>query len=114
MSEILSAPVAPLALPGSMSYDEKNDVVVIDELVPVSLIVPDPVRSYATCELRPAEETLTARGLRPRHIQLIAISGAIGAGVFISIGGPMTSAGPLGLLIGVGIWSFVIWVGRRS
>lgn len=44
-----------------------------------------------------------------RHVQLIAISGAIGAGVFISIGSPLTAAGPLGLLIGLSLYSFVIW-----
>jgi len=57
-------------------------------------------------------ETSQAHGrtLKVRHIQLIAISGAIGAGVFISIGGPLTSGGPLALLIGVSLWCFVIWV----
>ena len=54
------------------------------------------------------------RGLRMRHVQLLAISGAVGAGLFVSIGGPLTSAGPLGLLIGVVIWSFVIWCGSNS
>lgn len=44
-----------------------------------------------------------------RHVQLIAISGAIGAALFVSIGGPLTKAGPLGLLIGIALWSFVIW-----
>jgi len=54
------------------------------------------------------------RGLRMRHVQLLAISGAVGAGLFVSIGSPLTSAGPLGLLIGVLIWSFVIWCGSNS
>ena len=44
-----------------------------------------------------------------RHVQLIAISGSIGAALFISIGNPLVAAGPLGLLIGVIIWSFVVW-----
>ncbi|ODN72876.1 hypothetical protein, variant 1 [Cryptococcus amylolentus CBS 6039] len=48
------------------------------------------------------------RGLRPRHLQLIAISGAIGSSVFISIGGPLTG-GPLALLIGVSLWATVVW-----
>ncbi|WVW84405.1 hypothetical protein I302_106439 [Kwoniella bestiolae CBS 10118] len=48
------------------------------------------------------------RGLRMRHIQLLSLSGAVGAGVFVSIGGPLTSAGPLGLLIGIIVWSTVI------
>ncbi|WWD17565.1 hypothetical protein CI109_102006 [Kwoniella shandongensis] len=49
------------------------------------------------------------RGLRMRHVQLIAISGSIGSALFVSIGNPLTSAGPLGLLIGVGLWSAVVW-----
>lgn len=44
-----------------------------------------------------------------RHVQLIAISGAIGAALFVSIGGPLTKAGPLGILIGIGLWAFVIF-----
>ncbi|TYJ58458.1 hypothetical protein B9479_000665 [Cryptococcus floricola] len=49
------------------------------------------------------------RGLRMRHVQLIAISGSIGSALFVSIGNPLTSAGPLGLLIGVTLWSLVVW-----
>jgi amino acid transporter len=44
-----------------------------------------------------------------RHVQLIAISGSIGAALFVSIGGPLTSAGPLGLLLGVIFWAFVVF-----
>nr|XP_019012537.1 amino acid transporter [Kwoniella pini CBS 10737]OCF51318.1 amino acid transporter [Kwoniella pini CBS 10737] len=40
------------------------------------------------------------RGLRMRHVQLLSISGA---------GSPLTAAGPLGLLIGVIVWSTVIF-----
>lgn len=46
----------------------------------------------------------------PHHVQLIAIAGAMGAGIFISIGGPLSTAGPLGLLIGVGIWCTAVYV----
>ncbi|WWC88908.1 uncharacterized protein L201_003823 [Kwoniella dendrophila CBS 6074] len=49
------------------------------------------------------------RGLRMRHVQLLSISGAVGSGLFVSIGGPLTSAGPLGLLIGILVWSTVIY-----
>ena len=44
-----------------------------------------------------------------RHVQLIAISGSIGAALFVSIGNPLVSAGPLGLLIGVSLWCIVVW-----
>lgn len=70
-----------------------------------------------TGEPQPLKEKLLrlmCRSLRVRHIQLIAISGAIGAGVFISIGGPLTAGGPLALLIGVSLWCFVIWVRPSS
>ncbi|KAK8858943.1 hypothetical protein IAR55_003174 [Kwoniella newhampshirensis] len=49
------------------------------------------------------------RGLRMRHVQLIAISGSIGSALFVSIGNPLTGAGPLGLLIGIGLWCVVVW-----
>lgn len=44
-----------------------------------------------------------------RHVQLLSISGAVGSGLFVSIGSPLTAAGPLGLLIGIIIWSTVIF-----
>lgn len=44
-----------------------------------------------------------------RHVQLIAISGSIGAALFVSIGNPLTAGGPLGLLIGVIVWCTVVW-----
>lgn len=44
-----------------------------------------------------------------RHVQLIAISGSIGSALFVSIGGTLTSAGPLGLLIGVILWGLVVF-----
>ncbi|WVQ85131.1 hypothetical protein IAT38_007296 [Cryptococcus sp. DSM 104549] len=49
------------------------------------------------------------RGLRMRHLQLLSISGAVGSGLFVSIGSPLTAAGPLGLLIGIIFWSTVIF-----
>ncbi|BEJ12959.1 hypothetical protein CspHIS471_0301330 [Cutaneotrichosporon sp. HIS471] len=49
------------------------------------------------------------RGLRMRHVQLIAISGSIGSALFIAIGIPFTSGGPLGLLIGMSLWCTVVW-----
>ncbi|WVQ99156.1 hypothetical protein IAU59_006288 [Kwoniella sp. CBS 9459] len=49
------------------------------------------------------------RGLRMRHVQLISISGSIGSALFVSIGNPLTKSGPIGLFLGVAIWSFVVW-----
>lgn len=36
----------------------------------------------------------TKRGLT-RHVQLMAIGGSIGTGLFVGIGGPLSNAGPL-------------------
>lgn len=39
----------------------------------------------------------TKRGLSPRHVQLMAIGGSIGTGLFVGIGGVLSKAGPLSL-----------------
>lgn len=42
----------------------------------------------------------TKRGLSPRHVQLMAIGGSIGTGLFVGIGGALVRAGPLSLVLG--------------
>jgi len=44
-------------------------------------------------------ETLS-RDLQGRHMQMIAIGGSIGAGLFVGSGGSLASGGPASLLIG--------------
>jgi amino acid transporter len=46
------------------------------------------------------ENNNLARGLRQRHIQMIAIAGAIGTGLFLGLGGSIQTGGPLGALLG--------------
>lgn len=46
------------------------------------------------------EERDLSRGLKQRHISLIAIAGAIGTGLFLGLGGSIQTAGPLGALLG--------------
>ena len=58
----------------------------------------------------PAEQGQLKRGLTNRHIQLIALGGAIGTGLFLGSAGVMASAGPsmlLGYAIG-GLIAFLI------
>lgn len=51
----------------------------------------------------------THRMLEQRHINLIAIGGSIGTGLFITIGSEgLIQAGPLGLLLAYCFWTFVI------
>ncbi|KAK4902888.1 Amino-acid permease inda1 [Elasticomyces elasticus] len=41
--------------------------------------------------------------LKPRHLNMIAIGGSIGAGLFVGSGGALSTGGPAALLIGFGI-----------
>ena len=49
------------------------------------------------------------RGLKSRHIQLIALGSAIGTGLFIGSGGALSICGPAPLLIAYVIISFFVW-----
>lgn len=51
----------------------------------------------------------TRRAMRPRHIQMMAISGAIGTGLFIGSGQALTRAGPGGLFLGYSIYAILTW-----
>ncbi|KAI1059079.1 hypothetical protein NW752_006643 [Fusarium irregulare] len=52
----------------------------------------------------------TVRGLSPRHVQLMAIGGSIGTGLFVGIGGVLSKAGPLSVVLGYLIWGvFFVW-----
>lgn len=51
----------------------------------------------------------TVRSLRPRHIQLMALSGAIGTGLFVGSGSALARAGPLGLFLGYAIYALLVW-----
>ncbi|KAF2643757.1 amino acid permease-like protein [Massarina eburnea CBS 473.64] len=46
------------------------------------------------------ENNRLQRGLHQRHIQMIAIAGAIGTGLFLGLGGSIQTGGPLGSLLG--------------
>jgi yeast amino acid transporter len=50
------------------------------------------------------------RGLQSRHVQLMVIGGSIGTALFVGIGGSLSSAGPLSLLLGYMFWGLLfIW-----
>lgn len=51
----------------------------------------------------------TMRHLRPRHIQLMAFSGAIGTGLFVGSGAALQRAGPLGLVLGYIVYALLVW-----
>ncbi|KAI1499575.1 amino acid permease/ SLC12A domain-containing protein [Biscogniauxia marginata] len=52
----------------------------------------------------------TKRGLSPRHVQLMAIGGSIGTGLWVGIGSVLSNAGPLSLVLGYMFWGLLyVW-----
>ncbi|PSR84154.1 amino acid permease/ SLC12A domain-containing protein [Coniella lustricola] len=56
------------------------------------------VESEQEAEVRSGEEL--QRGLKPRHLQMIAIGGVIGTGLFLGTASNLENGGPAGLLLG--------------
>ncbi|KAF2490290.1 putative amino acid permease [Lophium mytilinum] len=54
------------------------------------------------------EEKNLSRSLKQRHIQMIALAGAIGTGLFLSLGGALQTGGPLGALLGYALIGAVV------
>jgi L-asparagine permease len=70
----------------------------------------DPTPTSPVSDLLTREDEGYHKGLKPRQLQMIAIGGAIGTGLFLGAGGRLASAGPgLFLVYGVcGIFVFLI------
>ena len=49
------------------------------------------------------EEQKLERTLKPRHLNMIAIGGAIGTGLFVALGDSLSTAGPGGALLAYAI-----------
>ncbi|KAI9052380.1 hypothetical protein LZ554_003730 [Drepanopeziza brunnea f. sp. 'monogermtubi'] len=49
------------------------------------------------------------RGLKSRHIQFLALGGAIGTGLFVGSGGILSETGPAPLFMGYVFMMFVVW-----
>ena len=62
----------------------------------------------------PSEEEGLKRGLESRHMQLIAIGGAIGTGLFLASGGTVAQAGPGGALLAYVLIGFMVLMVMQS
>lgn len=56
----------------------------------------------------------TQRGLKSRHIQLIAIGGAIGTGLFVGTGATLSLTGGANLFMAFVVMSMIIWAVMNS
>lgn len=50
------------------------------------------------------------RGLKPRHVAMIAIAGSVGTGLIIGTGAGLAQAGPAPLLIAYSLVGFVVFI----
>ena len=57
-----------------------------------------------------AYKTDMKQGLKSRHIQIIALAGAIGTGLFVGSGSGLATCGPAGLFVGYLILSLMVWL----
>lgn len=55
------------------------------------------------------EQNELKRGLKVRHINMIAIGGAIGTGLFVAMGGSLHAAGPGGALVAYGVIGIMVF-----
>jgi amino acid transporter len=53
--------------------------------------------------------TSVKQGLKSRHVQIIALAGAIGTGLFVGSGSALATCGPAALLTGYLILSILVW-----
>ena len=78
------------------SYRERPDEVVEGEVE----IIDETLRKYGQ----------TKRGLSGRHVQLMAIGGSIGTGLFVGIGSSLSTAGPLSCVLAYIVYpTLFIW-----
>jgi amino acid transporter len=57
----------------------------------------DAERAGVTSQL---DNPMLQQKMKPRHLQMIAVGGSIGTGLFIGSGGALSRGGPLALIIG--------------
>lgn len=61
-----------------------------------------------------ADDSKLQRGLANRHLQMIAIGGAIGTGLFVASGSSIATAGPGGALLAYGLIGIMVLLLMQS
>lgn len=70
--------------------------------------------SASTTSVDPSQQDGLKRGLSNRHMQMIAIGGAIGTGLFVASGGTIAQAGPGGALVAYAVIGFMVLLLMQS
>ncbi|PWN47723.1 amino acid permease [Violaceomyces palustris] len=96
---VLVSPDVEKAHPPSPGSDVGN------EKLPLGL---DELGAGLPTDSSPSENTVK-RNLKQRHISMIALGGTIGTGLFVGLGGALSSAGPVNTLVGYAIMGGIVW-----
>jgi yeast amino acid transporter len=89
------------------SFRRREETVRLNNL---GQMVVDPEKYPASVTSETGNDTSRLdRKLKGRHMQMIAIGGAIGTGLFIGSGSSLATGGPLALLLGFGIVGIMLF-----
>lgn len=81
----------------------------MDPISPQSTEKGRAVRTLVEADLLDERYATTQRGLKNRHVQLMALGGTIGTGLFVSSGQSLATGGPASLLLGYIFISMVVY-----
>ncbi|KAG9857022.1 dicarboxylic amino acid permease, partial [Aureobasidium melanogenum] len=79
------------------------------DAIAVSLFTDQDVGTVSNASFGSADKDELQRNLKPRHLQMIAIGGVIGTGLFLGTGSDLAHGGPAGLLIGYCIMASLLY-----
>lgn len=69
-----------------------------------------PEEETSDMEQGEVKQTEVKRGLKQRHVSMIALGGTIGTGLFIGLSTPLATAGPVGALLGYILFGFFAYI----
>lgn len=82
---------------------------VYDRVIDPSMSNEEDIKQMVSSDFEVGKDGNLKRGLKARHLQLIALGGAIGTGLFVGSGSALANNGPAALLTGYLVLSLFVW-----